>query len=302
MKAADVVAALGGRMRSKSAGAACCPAHKDRNPSLSVGEGAGGRILVKCFAGCSQAEVIDALRRRDAWPDRAKKGPLLTLAEHRSHRQQVATREHERALRDDFVEQIWQRTWATSLPARGSPIEQWFRHRGIDSTKLDLDCLPLRWAPRCPMGKSVAHAMVALMTEPITGRPCGIHRTFLVPDGSAKAFGKDSRMMLGQAGLTRLSPDEDISLGLGVCEGIETGLAILAARWRPVWACGSLGSLREFPVLSGIECLTIFADPKENEVAGARACAARWEAEGREARVYVPPEGGDFNEVLKVLG
>jgi hypothetical protein len=38
-----------------------CPAHEDRNPSLSVGLGKGDRVLLKCHAGCSQEDVVDAL-------------------------------------------------------------------------------------------------------------------------------------------------------------------------------------------------------------------------------------------------
>ena len=39
----------------------CCPAHDDRNPSFSVSD-KNGKILVKCWAGCTQEEVIGALR------------------------------------------------------------------------------------------------------------------------------------------------------------------------------------------------------------------------------------------------
>ena len=298
MKAADIVAALGGRMRSKSAGTACCPAHKDRNPSLSIREGTGGRILVKCFAGCSQAEVIDALRRLDAWPDRAKKGPLLTRAEYRSHRQQVVTRERERARRDDFVEQLWQQTWAAALPARGSPIEHWLAFAASNWCALDLDRLPLRWTPRCPLGSSTAPAMVALMTD-LTGIPCGIYRTFLQPDGNGKAPIEHPRMMLGKAGIIRLTPDEDVALGLGICEGVETALSTMALGWRPIWACGSLQMVMRFPVLAGIESLTIFADEKPHEIAGARVCAYRWVTAGREAAVWIPRVRGDWNDALR---
>ena len=45
---------------------ACCPAHDDRNPSFSATD-VGGRILVKCFSGCTQEAVIDALRRLGLW-------------------------------------------------------------------------------------------------------------------------------------------------------------------------------------------------------------------------------------------
>jgi len=45
---------------------ACCPAHDDRNPSFSVTD-SNGKILVKCWAGCSQESVIGALRGMGLW-------------------------------------------------------------------------------------------------------------------------------------------------------------------------------------------------------------------------------------------
>jgi hypothetical protein len=48
-------------VRSNASGfKAKCPAHLDRNPSLSVRE-TNGRILVKCFAGCATNDVCTAL-------------------------------------------------------------------------------------------------------------------------------------------------------------------------------------------------------------------------------------------------
>lgn len=40
---------------------ACCPAHDDRNPSLSVSVGDDGRVLLNCFAGCSSDAVRASL-------------------------------------------------------------------------------------------------------------------------------------------------------------------------------------------------------------------------------------------------
>jgi putative DNA primase/helicase len=45
---------------------AVCPAHDDRNPSLSIQE-KDGKVLVHCHAGCSQRDVVDALRARRLW-------------------------------------------------------------------------------------------------------------------------------------------------------------------------------------------------------------------------------------------
>src|SRR5215207_8387061 len=40
---------------------ALCPAHDDGEPSLSVSEGDDARVLLKCFAGCSFGDVVEAL-------------------------------------------------------------------------------------------------------------------------------------------------------------------------------------------------------------------------------------------------
>ncbi len=40
---------------------ALCPAHEDTRPSLSIASGDGGRVLVKCFAGCETTAVMEAL-------------------------------------------------------------------------------------------------------------------------------------------------------------------------------------------------------------------------------------------------
>jgi hypothetical protein len=38
-----------------------CPSHEDRSPSLSIREVDGGRVLLKCFAGCGAIDVLDSL-------------------------------------------------------------------------------------------------------------------------------------------------------------------------------------------------------------------------------------------------
>src|SRR5262245_32731488 len=45
-----------------------CPAHDDPGPSLHV-DFRDGKVLVRCFGGCAQERVIDALRERGLWPE-----------------------------------------------------------------------------------------------------------------------------------------------------------------------------------------------------------------------------------------
>ena len=51
---------------------ACCPAHDDRSPSLSIRELSDGRILLHCWTGCSAESILDSigLTFDDLFPER----------------------------------------------------------------------------------------------------------------------------------------------------------------------------------------------------------------------------------------
>jgi len=71
MNAAELAAALGavGFPRRSVRGPwyrVRCPSHDDRTPSLDITD-ANGSILMICRAGCTQREVIEALRSRGLW-------------------------------------------------------------------------------------------------------------------------------------------------------------------------------------------------------------------------------------------
>lgn len=40
---------------------ACCPAHEDRSPSMSIRDCDDGRVLVHCFAGCGVPDILGAV-------------------------------------------------------------------------------------------------------------------------------------------------------------------------------------------------------------------------------------------------
>lgn len=40
---------------------ACCPAHDDKSPSLSIRDVGDGRILLNCLAGCATEDVLSAV-------------------------------------------------------------------------------------------------------------------------------------------------------------------------------------------------------------------------------------------------
>jgi putative DNA primase/helicase len=69
---ADFIARALKARRSGSCWMAKCPAHDDHNPSLSIRE-ADGKVLLHCHAGCTQGDVIDALKACGVWqPERTE--------------------------------------------------------------------------------------------------------------------------------------------------------------------------------------------------------------------------------------
>ena len=66
MDAQTIAQGLDRGSRSGEGWTACCPAHDDRTPSLSITDSADS-VLVHCHAGCSQDEVIDALKAKGLW-------------------------------------------------------------------------------------------------------------------------------------------------------------------------------------------------------------------------------------------
>ncbi len=54
------------RPRGEGRWSACCPAHEDPSPSLSLREAEDERLLVYCFAGCSVEAICAALGLRVA--------------------------------------------------------------------------------------------------------------------------------------------------------------------------------------------------------------------------------------------
>jgi len=162
----------------------------------------------------------------------------------------------------------------------------------------DLRCHP---ALKHPSGY-VGPALVALVTHPVYGHPMTLHRTWVNADGS-KAAVDPPRMLLGghtkQGGVIRLWPDEAVTHGLGIAEGIESALS-LAHAFQPVWSLIDAGNLADFPPLPGIESLLIAADNDEAGLKAAEACARHWHLAGREVRMVIPPgHKTDLNDLAR---
>ena len=91
---------------------------------------------------------------------------------------------------------------------------------------------------------------------------------------------------------------EDVVSGLHLGEGIETCLAARQLGFQPTWAMGSAGAISTFPVLAGIEAISVLMEGDRASHDAARAVAARYEPTGAEVYAF-EAEAGDINDALR---
>ena len=300
---ADIARALGGR-RHGSYWTARCPAHDDHHPSLSISEGADCAVLVKCHAGCSQDMVLDALRDRGLWRERTAPQAARSIASPAKPKRPSGTDDAERIAKA-------QRRWAESLNPRGTWAEDYLSSRGLrlpDDPEILLRTL--RFHPRCPFpdgwsGPALVAAFTPILADVpddpfVDPPPVAIHRI--------RGRGHDNKKMLGpvKGCAVMISPWWHVHETLHVCEGVEDALGIYNEgaddpddAHRPIWALGSAGAIRAFPVIMRVRKLVIWAD---NDASGrgltcAIACAEHWHKAGKDVVVrYRNKPGADYGD------
>ncbi len=197
-----------------------------------------------------------------------------------------------------------------AAPLTATPAEAYLRGRGLalsgDTTDLLAHHDLTHWET-----KSGYPAMIGVVRD-VAGEVVALHRTYLqvdadAPDTVTKAAVSKPRMMLGKVagGSVRLAPINP-GAALGLCEGIETGLAAMTScPGLPVWATLSATNLEQVKLPPEAHRIVILAD-HDASGAGTRAAetaARRLRGEGRQVAIALPPgEGEDFNDVLLRAG
>ena len=278
-----------------ASGHVACPFHEDWEPSCSIyadhfhchacGEHGNRVDWLMRVEGMTKTEAIAALQD---WT-----GPATTA------------QRHDIEARVAFALKVWNE----AQPLAGSIGERYLAEtRGIDVGKLPPTIHEaLRFHARCVFGsRTYKPCLIALMRDPVTDLPVGIHRIGLTQDNGTVT--KIDRMALGRMGVVKLWPANGGGQ-LVVGEGIETTLAAAtrisyaAAALTPAWSAISKGGLSSLPVLPGVSRLILLVDNDENGEGqkAAAQCRQIWAAAGRTVAALVPKHAGwDFND--EVLG
>jgi hypothetical protein len=279
--AATLVRRLGGAWRP--GGAMCrCPAHEDRRPSLSVRVGTTS-LLFKCFAGCTGAEVLRAVRRLDLAV------PVSKFSGSRST-EPPAT---------GFAGAARQ-LWDGSVPLSSSRGAAYLAARG-----LALQPPELRFHPHTPLGRGrlvrFRPAIIAAVRE---GRMLvAVQRLFLAFDRPVLATDLENpKLTLGRpgAGAVQLSR---VRTTLGLAEGIETALSAATLLDIPVWAVLGNERLSRIEIPPEVERLVLLPDNDRPGRLAERLARKRYAGRVPCIRTIWPWDGhNDWNDVLRAGG
>jgi phage/plasmid primase-like uncharacterized protein len=187
-------------------------------------------------------------------------------------------------------------------PIEGTVAERYLAARGLGG----FTSPALRFLPHhrhAPTGTSWP-VLLAAVTDPLTGELRAVHRTFLRPDGSAKAPVEPAKMTLGPTGgaVIRLAEPQP-GRPLVLAEGVESAASAALILDCPAWAAIAANNLARIILPPVVRQVVIAADNDPVGQREAERAARRWQAEGRRVRIATPNTAGtDFNDLLQRTG
>jgi hypothetical protein len=289
--ARTIAASLGGDITGKDSVAVPGPGHskRDRSLSIRIDCSAPDGFVVHSFAGDDAIACRDYMRDRlglSKWKP-GEPNPLTAFKP-----------KPKPAPQTNNFRDVALRIWRESVDPKSTLAEKYLReHRALDLPD-DVVGEVVRFHPNLTLNDSFAPALVTLFRDIRTNAPAAIQRTFLDSDGR-----KIERKMLGSVrdAAIKIDADEHVTQGLCIGEGFETCLAARQLGYKPVWALGSAGAIAAFPILPGIDALTVLGERGDNGAneRAARECGERWLAERREVSIVHPQTGDDFNDAIR---
>lgn len=290
----EIAMALGGNISRR--GVVCPgPGHSAKDRSLSVlpSTSSPDGFVVFSHSGDDWQACRDHVCRRLGLPKFRLAGQAPPPQRERKPVEETPANNREPALR----------RWRQAFEPRGTLVEAYLGNRCLELPG-EAANEAIRFHPGCQFGSDRFPAMVCLVRNIITNEPQAIHRTALAPDGTAiRRDGKTVRMSFGPVGCgaIKLDPDENVTQGICIGEGIETCLAGRQMGFHPVWSAVSAAGIANFPVLPGVDGLHVF---RENDANGTsaetvEACARRWHEAGRNVIIVDPDAAKDLNDELR---
>lgn len=248
----EVIASQLNGKKTASGFMALCPAHNDRNPSLSLTE-KNGKILFHCFSGCTQEQVINAFKAKGLW---SHQGGLEAVAIDTSRANSA------NLAKNGYIRELAEKIWNESKPLSPNHDNagiKYLRRRGL---KFYNQIESIRFHPALDYfqdGKSIGKfpVLVSKVVD-VEGNFLAIHRVYLDESGN-KANLDPVKLVLGKiaTGSIRLDVATDV---LNITEGLETALAVREMTGQPTWSAISATNLKALCIPATVGRVIIWAD------------------------------------------
>jgi putative DNA primase/helicase len=181
----------------------------------------------------------------------------------------------------------------------GGIVRKYLKSRGLKASAL------LREHPGLPYydGNKVLGVYPAMIALVETGTAlASLHVTYLTPDGHKAPVPSPKKLLTPRCDMTgasiRLTKPYPV---LGIAEGVETALAVIALYSKPCWAAATAGMLEKFVPPEGTTSIIIYADNDASFTGqkSAYTLAQTLTQKGFGVTVVMPRLIGDFADEVK---
>lgn len=258
-------------------GKVCCPAHADRRASLSVTPGRKA-VLFHCFAGCSQDEILAALKNRQI-------NPAVTNWD---------TRPAEPA-RD--LTSLCKQIWDFALPLSGTPGQLYQERRGIGHSRA------ARYAPGAITYEGGRKLRLPALLLPMTeGRELrALLRIFIDQDGSKSSQLSEPKRTLGDPRRSLVQLGAPPCDTLNLAEGFEDAeSAIILNDLSGCAAVCGVERYRDIFIPDHVRHVVIYSQHGQAAADGIARGRDNLTANGRILEIISPPPRCDWNDALMV--
>lgn len=262
-------------------GIACCPAHNDRTPSLSITPGHSA-VLFHCFAGCERAAIIDALKA-------SKIGQGAKAIESKNWVEPIK------------LDYKWlaNKIWSQAGPVANTPAACYLEQRAIE-----ISSRFCRYVDKALTYENEEKIFLPALLIPVTNdlELVAIQRIFLDRATGGKAIlpSNDPKKLLGFPAMGAIRYGNFRGNNLNLAEGFEDAVSVcelfgLAHCWS---ACG-IERYQHVAIPECVRTVTIWSQHGPEAVKALAKATPYLTANNRQLDIKLPTIAGDWNDMLR---
>lgn len=260
-------------------GKVCCPTHDDRHASLSITPGRKA-VLFHCFAGCTQSEVIGAIRAQRLNPP-------------------ISVRDNAPDKPTNDLTSLCRQLWEHALPTPGTPAERYLAKRGLPHSTAG------RYAPGAITYEAERKLRLPALLLPMTqrGRLVALLRIFLDTDGRKCTWLNAAKRTLGDPQQSAVHLGTPANDTMNLAEGFEDAeSAIVLNELSGCSAVCGVERYRNLYIPDHVRRVRVYSQHGKAARDGLVRARPHLTANGRSLQIILPPPGGDWNDALLAKG